>query len=72
MSLALTGSMQVIDKATKPRKMRNVPRDFLPLHSIGTSIILSDDLKVCRNSAGFVFEPRLCEERTVEPFLNNN
>jgi hypothetical protein len=35
-------------------------------------INLSDALRVCRNSAGFVPEPRLCEERTVEPFLNNN
>ncbi len=31
-------------------------------------INLSDALRVGRISAGFVSEPRLCEERTVEPY----
>ena len=33
-------------------------------------INLSPTFKVCRNSAGYKSEPRLCEERTVKPFLN--
>ena len=47
---------------------KNTKIAIATLFNFDLNIDLSVALRVCRNSAGFVFDPRLCEERTVEPY----